>query len=111
MFLIKLYVSLKSEGMNLFLTKMEFIPETTDEEDLVARRLSQRLSVASSTTLPNMNEKRESPNEADENTQHELERCERIRTKYPEVSCLHLLDYNNLSKQNKNLKWLFVFSC
>lgn len=59
------------------------------------RRMSQRLSVASS--MLNANEKRESPNENEENVQNELERCEKIKTKYPEVVKLYIsVSYSNI---------------
>lgn len=65
-----------------------WIANATSDE--IVRRMSQRLSVASSTNFGGNGsvsggEKRESPNDIDENVNIQLERCEKIHTKYPEV--------------------------
>lgn len=74
--------------------------------DEIVRRMSQRLSVASSTNFggggngSSIGEKRDSPNDIDENTNIQLERCEKIRTKYPEVSERYFESINRFRYSN-----------
>lgn len=56
--------------------------------------MSNRLSLESNTNIVNFGDKRESFFEAEENVQSELEKCEKIKTKNPEV-CIPQLKPSN----------------